>query len=77
MMKDQDYILFEEYLSGSLSKDAIDSFEDRLKNEKDLKQALETYKELSGFLAHKFEGEEKQINCKKCLAKIKKFKDKL
>lgn len=59
-MKDQNYILFEEYLSGNLSKDAIYSFENRLKNENDLKQAFETFKELSGFLEYKFENEEKQ-----------------
>lgn len=58
-MKEQDYILYEEYLSGKLSGDAIDSFENRLKNESAFKKAFETYKELSGFLAHKFENEEK------------------
>lgn len=58
-MKDQDYILFEEYLSGNLSKDASDSIENRLKNENDFKQAFETYKELSGFLTHSFKNEEK------------------
>ena len=61
-MKDQDYMLFEEYLSGSLSKDDNNSFEDRLKIETDFKLAFETYKELSVFLAQKFENEEKQTS---------------
>jgi len=69
-MKDQDYILFEEYLSGRLSKDASDSFKNRLKVEKNLKQAFETYKELSGFLAHKFENEEKQTSFQSNLKKV-------
>ena len=58
-MKDQDYILFEEFLSGNLSKDANNSFENSLKNEDDFKQAFETYKKLSRLLAHKFENEDK------------------
>jgi hypothetical protein len=61
-MKDQDYILFEEFLSGNLSKDANNSFVNSLKNEDDFKLAFETYKELSGLLAHKFENEDKQAS---------------
>jgi|TARA_B110000037_G_scaffold221345_1_gene292068 hypothetical protein len=61
-MKDQDYILFEEFLSGNLSKDANNSFENSLKNEDDFKQAFETYKKLSRLLAHKFENEDKQAS---------------
>ncbi|MDD7888290.1 hypothetical protein [Flavivirga sp. 57AJ16] len=56
-MEDQDYILFESYLSKELSRDEIAAFEARLKNESDFNQAFNTYKELSAFLEHKFENE--------------------
>ncbi len=56
-MEDQNYILFEAYLSKELSQDGIIAFESRLKNEPDFNQAFNTYKELSSFLEHKFEDE--------------------
>ncbi|NMH87493.1 tetratricopeptide repeat protein [Flavivirga algicola] len=57
MEEDQNYILFEPYLSKELSQDDITAFESRLKNESDFNQAFNTYKELSSFLEHKFEEE--------------------
>lgn len=57
-MKEQDYILFESYLSEALSKDEVTSFEARLKSEPEFNQAFNTYKELNSFLVHKFENEE-------------------
>jgi hypothetical protein len=57
-MKEQDYILFESYLSEALSKDEVTSFEARLKSEPEFNQAFNTYKELNSFLEHKFENEE-------------------
>ncbi|MDO6759897.1 hypothetical protein Q4566_06760 [Tamlana sp. 2_MG-2023] len=57
-MQDENYILFESYLSEMLSTDEILAFESRLKVEPELNQAFQTYKELSGFLEHKFENEE-------------------
>ncbi|MDO5979360.1 tetratricopeptide repeat protein [Flavivirga spongiicola] len=60
-MEDQNYILFESYLSKELSQDEIDTFESRLKNELDFNQAFNTYKELSSFLEHKFENEATSI----------------
>lgn len=56
-MEDQNYILFESYLSKELSQDEIKAFESRLKNESDFNQAFNTYKELASFLEHKFENE--------------------
>ena len=56
-MDDQNYILFESYLSKGLSQDEINAFESRLKNESDFNQAFKTYKELVSFLEHKFENE--------------------
>ena len=58
-MTDQDYILFEEYLSENLSAEAMATFENRLLNETEFNQAFLTYKELSGYLAHTFENEDK------------------
>ncbi|MDO5972495.1 hypothetical protein Q4Q35_22060 [Flavivirga aquimarina] len=56
-MEDQNYILFESYLSKELPQDEIIAFESRLKNESDFNQAFNTYKELASFLEHKFENE--------------------
>ena len=60
-MKDQNYILFESYLSKELSQDEIATFESRLKNESGFNQAFNTYKELASFLEHKFENEATSI----------------
>lgn len=57
-MENQNYILFETYLSDELSNDEVAEFESRLKNEPELNQAFQTYKELSSFLEHKFANEE-------------------
>jgi tetratricopeptide (TPR) repeat protein len=57
-MKDQDYILFENYLLGALSKEEINAFELRLETDSKFKESFITYKELSTFLEHKFENEE-------------------
>ncbi|MFG6685009.1 tol-pal system YbgF family protein [Mariniflexile sp. HNIBRBA6329] len=57
-MEDQDYILFENYLLGNLSKEDINAFELRLETDSKFKESFNTYKELSSFLEHKFENEE-------------------
>lgn len=57
-MKDQDYILFENYILGDLSKKEIDAFEIRLKSDSKFRESFKTYKELSTFLEDKFENEE-------------------
>jgi tetratricopeptide (TPR) repeat protein len=57
-MEDQNYILFETYLSNEMTKEEVTTFEARLKNEPDFNQAFNTYKELSSFLEHKIENEE-------------------
>ncbi len=49
-MNEQDYILFEAYLTESLSKEELASFEERLLNDKDFKSAFELYKQVNGFL---------------------------
>lgn len=57
-MEERDYILFEEYLSGTLSDNEKKKFEDQLATEKDFNQSFLTYKELSGYLQNKLENEE-------------------
>lgn len=57
-MEDQNYILFESYLSNELSDDEITAFELRLKTETEFNQSFNTYRELSSFLENKFENEE-------------------
>ncbi len=57
MMNDQNYLLFEEYCSGTLSEKDRKVFESRLAVEKELSDSFIIYKELSGFLKTKFETE--------------------
>ena len=56
-MQDQDYILFENYLLGDLSKEDGIAFETRLETDTKLKESFNTYKEIYSFLEHKFENE--------------------
>jgi len=57
-MQDQNYILFESYLSSELSDDEVADFETRLKTDLEFNQTFKTYKELSSFLEHKFENKD-------------------
>src|SRR5690606_14591421 len=57
VMNEQDYILFEDYLEGTLSATEKNEFERRLAADEKFQQAFLTYKELSGFLESKFEVE--------------------
>lgn len=57
-MEDQNYILFENYISGILSEGEKESFENRLKSDLEFQERFNTYKGLSGFLKHKFENED-------------------
>lgn len=56
-MQDENYILFESYLSKNMSKDEIAAFEFRLEREPDFAEAFNVYKELSYFLGDKFKNE--------------------
>ena len=57
-MKEEDYILFEAYLAGELSAEENTTFKNRLETDAAFKESFHTYKELSGFLEHKFKNEE-------------------
>lgn len=69
-MNDQDYTIFETYLSGDLSNDESQAFEVRLEQEPSFKTAFETYKELSGFLNHEIGNETKNQEFKDNLKAI-------
>ncbi|PKQ46827.1 tetratricopeptide repeat protein [Confluentibacter flavum] len=56
-MKEQDYILFENYILGDLSETEKNAFETQLKADSKFNDSFNTYKELSSFLEHKFENE--------------------
>jgi len=56
-MKDQDFIQFEAYLANEMPKEDLADFEARLKTDAKFNQAFNTYKELGGFLEHKFKNE--------------------
>ncbi|WGD33523.1 tetratricopeptide repeat protein [Olleya sp. YS] len=57
-MQEQDYILFENYLSGDLSSEEIADFENRVSTDEDFKQAFTIYKELSEHLQHEIGNED-------------------
>jgi len=53
-MKEEEFTFFEAYLSEELTEEERLSFENRLKEEHELSEAFNNYKELYGFLEHKF-----------------------
>lgn len=53
-MKEEEFTFFEAYLSEELSEEERLSFENRLNKEHELSVAFNNYKELYGFLEHKF-----------------------
>jgi predicted Zn-dependent protease len=71
-MEDQDYILFENYLLGDLSKEDIIAFEIRLEKDSKFKESFNTYKELNSFLEYKFENEEASTTFQNNLKNISK-----
>jgi len=71
-MNDQDYIVFEGYISKTLSEKEMTGFEDRLESDQAFKQAFNTYKELNEFLEQKFENQEDSIEFKDNLNTISK-----
>ncbi|MCK4561494.1 MAG: hypothetical protein KAT78_01180 [Flavobacteriaceae bacterium] len=69
-MDNQNYILFEDYLNGTLAQNEKTSFEERLKKDTLFNNEFNTYKELSSFLKNKFENEEASISFKANLKNI-------
>ncbi len=56
-MEDQNYILFEDYLTGMLSNAEVTDFNNRLKNDEEFHSAFNTYKECSTYLEHKIQNQ--------------------
>jgi tetratricopeptide (TPR) repeat protein len=71
-MEDRDYILFEDYLSQSLSKNEREAFEVRLNEDDSFKEAFELYKSTSSFLEHKFSNIKEREAFKENLSRISK-----
>lgn len=61
-MEEQDYILFEDYLSGHLDENATNAFETRLEKDEVFKQSFSIYKDISAHLDHKIGNEEKTMD---------------
>jgi len=66
-MKEDRYILFENYLVNKLSDTELQSFEKKLETDTDFKQEFEIYKNLNTSLKSKFENEESEIALRKIL----------
>lgn len=69
-MKEHDYILFEDYLTGQLSKTENNQFQERLKTDNTFKNAFDTYKLTSDFLENTYQKEEETVAFQKDLAAV-------
>ncbi|MCX2680335.1 tetratricopeptide repeat protein [Galbibacter sp. EGI 63066] len=69
-MKEEDYILFEDYLSGNLSEKETTLLEQRLETDEQLAASFRLYKELSGYLEKKVSNEDEAQAFEENLKKI-------
>ena len=69
-MEEQDYILFENYLSGKMPKEEMIVFEERLKTNSEFNAAFRLYQETSLFLKNTFENEDARNTFRDNLQKI-------
>lgn len=69
-MEDQDYIVFENYLSEMLSDAEKEAFEIRLLEDAEFKTSFEGYKEATDFLKQKFERESETVAFQQNLEKV-------
>ena len=63
-MEEQDYIQFEGYLTGDLSKSDLLAFDERLESDSDFKTAFEIYKDVSSHLQHNIANEQESADFK-------------
>lgn len=68
-MKEQDYILIEDYLTGELSADEREQFEKKLASDTEFKDKFETYQQLSQQLKYKYQGKTERQLFQKSLEK--------
>ncbi|WP_147678508.1 tetratricopeptide repeat protein [Algibacter pacificus] len=78
-MEEKDYIQFEDYLFGTLSKTETEVFENKLKTNNAFAEAFQTYKNLSNYLSDKYGNETESAAFRANLSDIsnKYFKEKL
>lgn len=69
-MKDQDYQLFEAYLTGDLSADEVEAHEKKLQEDQNYKESFELYKSLNQHLENKYKNEEKLEQFKNSVSNI-------
>lgn len=69
-MKEERYIVFENYLNKELSASEIISFEEKLNSDDDFKQEFEIYKALETSLASKFKNEEAEKKLRNTISKL-------
>ncbi|QHI38700.1 hypothetical protein IMCC3317_40940 [Kordia antarctica] len=69
-MKEENYIHFEEYLSGNLSDKEIQLFKERIKTDKAFNDAFNLYKDISSHLEHTIENKQQITDFKTNLEAI-------
>ncbi|AMC11539.1 hypothetical protein Lupro_09785 [Lutibacter profundi] len=69
-MKEDNYILFDNYLNKELSASEIISFEEKLESDTNFKQEFEIYKTLNTSLSSKFENEEEEQKLRNTLSNL-------
>lgn len=69
-MQEQDFILFDNYLSGNLDAQSIQAFENRLEWDADFNLAFNDFQQAESFLEHKFKNEEATQRFKENLEQI-------
>ncbi|EGV43742.1 hypothetical protein BZARG_1182 [Bizionia argentinensis JUB59] len=76
-MQNQDYILFEDYLSGNLDPESVQAFQNRLETDLVFKEAFQIYKDASQFLENHLKNAEQTEAFKSQLEKVSSnyFKD--
>lgn len=63
-MEEQDYLQFEAYLDGNLSKDEILTFNEKLKSDAQFKKAFLVYQDITSHLKHQIENEQETADFK-------------
>jgi len=69
-MKEDSYILFDNYLNKELSASELISFEEKLNADADFKQEFEIYKALETSLASRFKNEEAEKELRNTISKL-------
>jgi len=71
-MKDQDYHIFEAYLSGNLNSEELEIHKKRLTEDQEYKESFELYKSLNQHLTDKFKNEKELEHFENSLSNVSK-----